>query len=55
MIDFVRYVGANDYSPLRFSGWLASALLMGAEVYESLCEKSDKLTQIKQIRILNDL
>ena len=27
MIDFVRFVGANDYSPLRFSGWLASALL----------------------------
>ena len=55
MIDFVRFVGANDYSPLRFSGWVGFGAAQGVEVYESLCEKSDKLTQIKQIRILNDL
>ena len=55
MIDFVRFVGANDYSPLRFSGWVDLGAAQGVEVYESLCEKSDKLIQIKQIRILDDL
>ena len=54
MIDFVRFVGANDYSPLRFSGWLASALLMVPRFMSRFARNQTNSNKFHRMFFLND-